>query len=63
MGDQRLLEPIAPAQSRTGVDLAQIHRMLDLSPIERVQVLEDWVNGITELRELMSRGDGVGQAR
>ncbi len=55
----------APATSPqpSGVDLAQIARMLDLSPIERVQVAEDWVNGILELRRLANQGANRGEIR
>ena len=51
------------SESSTGVDLEQIERMLQLSPIERVEVLEDWINGIAELRGLMDEGGDVGETR
>jgi hypothetical protein len=37
-------------ESPDGVDLTLIHWMLSLTPLERLEVLQDWVDGITELR-------------
>ena len=45
----------------TGVDRAQIERMLDLSPVERLRVLEDWLDGIADLRRLLDQGESVGK--
>lgn len=38
------------AESPDGIDLTLIHWMLSLTPLERLEVLQDWVDGITELR-------------
>ena len=45
-------EPDSPpdTESPDGVDLTPIHWMLSLTPLERLEVLQDWVDGITELR-------------
>jgi hypothetical protein len=50
-----------PAPS--GVDRAQIEAMLDLSPEHRLRLLEDWIDGIEELRRLAAAGGGLGTAR
>lgn len=36
--------------SPDGVDLTLIRWMLSLTPLERLEVLQDWVDGLTELR-------------
>jgi len=46
-----------------GVDRCQIRRMLELSPIERVRQVEEWVNGIMELRALQNQRTGHGEVR
>jgi hypothetical protein len=47
----------------SGVDRAQIEAMLDLSPEHRLRLLEDWIDGIEELRRLAAAGGGLGTAR
>jgi hypothetical protein len=39
------------AYSEDGVDLTLIHWMLSLTPAERLDLLEDHVNDVIELRE------------
>lgn len=41
---------LSDTESPDGVDLTLIHWMLSLTPLERLEVLQDWVDGITELR-------------
>ena len=40
-----------PDYSEDGVDLSLIRWTLSLSPLERLQFLEDRINGILEIRE------------
>jgi hypothetical protein len=49
--------------SPSGVDRTQIERMLDLSPVARLELLEDWLDGIAELRDQLSREEDLGEAR
>jgi hypothetical protein len=42
--------PIEQEFSPDGVDLTLIRWMLSLTPLERLEVLQDWVDGLTELR-------------
>jgi len=37
-------------ESPDGVDLTLIRWTLSLTPLERLQLLQDWVDGLTELR-------------
>jgi len=37
-------------ESPEGVDLTLIRWTLSLTPLERLEVLQDWVDGLTELR-------------
>ena len=52
----KLAEPLPavrfeePAESADGVDLTLIQWMLSLAPLERLAVLQDWVDGLSELR-------------
>ena len=39
-----------PSVSADGVDLTLIQWMLSLAPLERLAILQDWVDGLTELR-------------
>lgn len=55
--------PLHSNDSNGNVDRAQIERMLALSPVERLREVEDWVNGITELRELQQRERDLGEVR
>lgn len=57
---QRSQDATVPSAG-TGVDRAQIDRMLDLSPVERLRVLEDWLDGIADLRRLVEQGQSVGK--
>ena len=42
--------PSPPAESPDGVDLTLIRWTLSLTPLERLELLQDWVDGLTELR-------------
>lgn len=46
----------------SGVDRAQIESMLDLSPTQRLRLLEDWLDGIEHLRRLAAEGGELGAA-
>jgi hypothetical protein len=39
-----------PEVSADGVDLTLIRWTLSLTPLERLELLQDWVDGLTELR-------------
>lgn len=39
-----------PEESADGVDLTLIRWTLSLTPLERLQLLQDWVDGLEELR-------------
>jgi hypothetical protein len=39
-----------PAESPDGVDLTLIRWTLGLTPLERLELLQDWVDGLAELR-------------
>jgi hypothetical protein len=43
-------EPSLHEESPDGVDLTLIRWTLGLTPLERLEVLQDWVDGLTELR-------------
>jgi hypothetical protein len=38
------------SESPDGVDLTLIHWTLSLTPLERIELLQDWVDGLAELR-------------
>jgi hypothetical protein len=42
-------DPLA-TESPDGVDLTLIHWTLSLTPLERIELLQDWVDGLAELR-------------
>jgi hypothetical protein len=42
--------PVPPAESPDGVDLTLIQWTLSLTPLERLELLQDWVDGLAELR-------------
>lgn len=42
--------PPTPAESPDGVDLTLIRWTLSLTPLERLELLQDWVDGLAELR-------------
>jgi hypothetical protein len=44
------LDQDQPAESPEGVDLTLIRWTLSLTPLERIELLQDWVDGLTELR-------------
>jgi catechol 2,3-dioxygenase-like lactoylglutathione lyase family enzyme len=44
------LDQFPPAESPDGVDLTLIRWTLSLTPLERIELLQDWVDGLTELR-------------
>jgi hypothetical protein len=51
LGDARApREPGMLEESLDGVDLTLIRWTLSLTPLERLEVLQDWVDGLTELR-------------
>ena len=43
-------QPNESAESSDGVDLTLIDWMLAKTPLERLETLQDWVDGLTELR-------------
>jgi hypothetical protein len=45
-----LPDPVPPAESPDGVDLTLIQWTLSLTPRERLDLLQDWVDGLAELR-------------
>jgi hypothetical protein len=47
--------PPPPEYSEDGVDVSLIRWFLTLTPLERLQFLEDRINGILEIRELNGR--------
>ena len=42
--------PSLPAESPDGVDLTLIRWTLSLTPLERLELLQDWVDGLAELQ-------------
>lgn len=55
--DGRIEQPAPlPDYSEDGVDLTLIRWMLSLTPAERLQLLEEWVDDILAIRELNARG-------
>ena len=42
--------PSPLAESADGIDLTLIQWTLSLTPLERLQLLQDWVDGLAELR-------------
>lgn len=43
--------PSPPAESPDGVDLTLIQWTLSLTPLQRLELLQDWVDGLAELRD------------
>ena len=43
-------DPLPAEESADGVDLTLIRWTLSLTPLERLELLQDWVDGLTELR-------------
>lgn len=43
-------EELPPDESADGVDLGLIRWTLSLTPLERLELLQDWVDGLAELR-------------
>jgi hypothetical protein len=43
-------DPVPPAESSDGVELTLIRWTLSLTPLERLQLPQDWVDGLAELR-------------
>ncbi len=41
---------VPPEESPDGVDLTLIRWTLNLTPLERLELLQDWVDGLAELR-------------
>lgn len=42
--------PGPPAESPDGIDLTLIQYTLSLTPMQRLELLQDWVDGLAELR-------------
>ena len=42
--------PVPSSESPDGVDLTLIRWTLSLKPLERLELLQDWVDGLNELR-------------
>jgi hypothetical protein len=42
---------LPPEESPDGVDLTLIRWTLSLTPLERLELLQDWVDGLAELRQ------------
>lgn len=49
-------EPAAPEIDEAGVDRAQIRAMLDLSPEDRLRVVEEFVDSVRAIREANEPG-------
>jgi hypothetical protein len=45
-----LSDPSLDAESSDGVDLTLIRWTLSLTPLQRLELLQDWVDGLAELR-------------
>jgi hypothetical protein len=45
-------EPVEPDIDENGVDRAQIREMLDLTPAERMLVVQNLADGVAEIRGL-----------
>ena len=45
-----VVRPAPPAESPDGVDLTLIRWTLSLTPLQRLELLQDWVDGLSELR-------------
>jgi len=43
-------DPSSPMESPDGVDLTLIQWTLSLTPLERLELLQDWVDGLAELQ-------------
>ena len=43
-------DPLPPEESPDGVDLTLIQWTLSLTPLQRLELLQDWVDGLAELR-------------
>jgi len=43
-------DELLPEESPDGVDLGLILWTLSLTPLERLELLQDWVDGLAELR-------------
>ncbi|PYQ63111.1 MAG: hypothetical protein DMF53_11200 [Acidobacteria bacterium] len=43
-------DPLLPEESPDGVDLTLIRWTLSLTPLQRIELLQDWVDGLAELR-------------
>ena len=48
---QAIPAPVSLAESPDGVDLTLIRWTLSLTPLERLELLQDWVDGLAELRD------------
>lgn len=47
---ERAPDYVPPEESPDGVDLTLIRWTLSLTPLERLELLQDWVDGLAELR-------------
>ena len=52
LAEDKRLRPGDPDIDENGVDLAQIREMLDLTPAERLLVVENLADSIAEIRAL-----------
>lgn len=50
IASETALNQFPPEESPDGVDLTLIRWTLSLTPLERIELLQDWVDGLTELR-------------
>jgi hypothetical protein len=44
------LHSFPPEESADGIDLTLIRWTLSLTPLQRLELLQDWVDGLAELR-------------
>lgn len=49
-GPESSPDPVLPVESSDGVDLTLIRWTLSLTPLQRLELLQDWVDGLAELR-------------
>lgn len=49
-GNSESTPDLPPEESPDGVDLTLIRWTLSLTPLQRLELLQDWVDGLAELR-------------
>ena len=52
MMEHAALVPVEPDLDESGVDLAQIRQMLELTPAERLLMIQNLVDSVAEIRAL-----------